>query len=497
MKPRAIGEPILTTRGLVKRFGALAAVDGVDLTVRQGELHSIIGPNGAGKTTFFNVLFGILESDAGEVQFKGERITGLSPDQIVGRGVSRSFQIISIFQELTVLENVRIAVQARSPHRFDMLSRAEALADLVEEARRIIGLVGLAGKEEVAASSLSHGDQRLLEIGIALATAPEVLLLDEPLAGLSPRERVRVTDLIQRLAERMTIVLIEHDIDRVLALSDRITVLHQGKVIAEGSPAEIQKDHQVQEAYLGGLKVSEAKRPAAQATAPLLTVERINTFYGKSHILHDVSLEVREGEVVCLLGRNGAGKTTTLSSIIGTAPPRKGAIRFRDTEIAGLAPERVGRLGIGLVPQGRRIFPNLTVMENLLIARRNSTGRWDADSVFKLFPNLDQLKSRRGEHLSGGELQMLAIARALMGNPQLLLLDEPFEGLAPAVVEGVWRALAEIRGTMTLLLVEQNADLALALGDRAYVINNGAIEHSGSSQDLLHDYDLRKRLLGI
>ena len=497
VKPRVIGEPILTTRGLVKRFGALAAVDGVDLTVRQGELHSIIGPNGAGKTTFFNVLFGILESDGGEVQFKGERITGLSPDQIVGRGVSRSFQIISIFQELTVLENVRIAVQARSPHRFDMLSRAEALADLVEEARRIIGLVGLAGKEEVAASSLSHGDQRLLEIGIALATAPEVLLLDEPLAGLSPRERVRVTDLIQRLAERVTIVLIEHDIDRVLALSDRITVLHQGKVIAEGSPAEIQKDHQVQEAYLGGLKVSEAKRPAAQATAPLLTVERINTFYGKSHILHDVSLDVREGEVVCLLGRNGAGKTTTLSSIIGTAPPRKGAIRFRDTEIAGLAPERVGRLGIGLVPQGRRIFPNLTVMENLLIARRNSTGRWDADSVFKLFPNLDQLKSRRGEHLSGGELQMLAIARALMGNPQLLLLDEPFEGLAPTVVEGVWGALAEIRGTMTLLLVEQNADLALALGDRAYVINNGAIEHSGSSQALLHDYDLRKKLLGV
>ncbi|HYL81899.1 MAG TPA: branched-chain amino acid ABC transporter ATP-binding protein/permease, partial [Candidatus Acidoferrum sp.] len=491
---RAIGEPILTTHGLVKRFGALAAVDGVDLTVRKGELHSIIGPNGAGKTTFFNALFGILESDGGEVRFKGEPISGLRPDQIVARGISRSFQIISVFQELPVLENVRIAVQARSPHRFDLLSRAEKLADLVEEARGIVGLVGLAGKEAMTASSLSHGDQRLLEIGIALATAPEVLLLDEPLAGLSPRERVRVGDLIRRLAERVTIVLIEHDIDQVLALSDRITVLHQGKVIAEGTPAEIQQDRQVQEAYLGGLKVSEVEHRTAPSTASLLSLERINTFYGKSHILHDVSLEVREGEVVCLLGRNGAGKTTTLSSIMGTASTRTGAIQFRGQSIAGAPPEEIGRLGIGLVPQGRRIFPNLTVMENLLIARRNGKGRWDAGSVFRLFPKLEQLKSRRGEHLSGGELQMLAIARALMGNPQLLLLDEPFEGLAPAIVEGVWRALAEIRGTMTLLLVEQNADLALALGDRAYVINNGQIEHSGGSHTLMHDHDLRKKL---
>jgi branched-chain amino acid transport system ATP-binding protein len=226
-------------------------------------------------------------------------------------------------------------------------------------------------------------------------------------------------------------------------------------------------------------------------------VDRINTFYGKSHILHNVSLEVREGEVVCLLGRNGAGKTTTLSSVMGTAPPRSGGIHFQSKIVSGAPPEEIGRLGIGLVPQGRRIFPNLTVTENLLIARRNGQGRWDLDSVFGLFPNLAQLRTRRGEHLSGGELQMLAIARALMGNPHLLLLDEPFEGLAPAVVEGVWKALAEIRGNMTLLLVEQNADLALALGDRAYVINNGAIEHSGPSHALLHDFDLRVKLLGV
>jgi branched-chain amino acid transport system ATP-binding protein len=182
---------------------------------------------------------------------------------------------------------------------------------------------------------------------------------------------------------------------------------------------------------------------------------------------------------------------------MGTAPPRNGVIRFQGKEIAGDLPEEIGRLGIGLVPQGRRIFPNLTVIENLLIARRNGKGRWDVDSVFTLFPKLAELRTRRGEHLSGGELQMLAIARALMGNPHLLLLDEPFEGLAPAVVEGVWKALAEIRGGTTLLLVEQNADLALALGDRAFVINNGAIEYSGPGEKLLHDFDLRVKLLGV
>lgn len=498
---------VLVARGVTKSFGALIAVNKVDLVVREGELRSIIGPNGAGKTTFFNVLTGLLPYDAGEVHFKGRRITGMLPHQIVACGISRSFQIISIFKELSVFENVRIAIQAKSQHRFDLFSQTERLEDLNGKARSILETVGLADRAEMAASSLSHGDQRLLEIGIALATHPELLLLDEPLAGLSARERIRVSELIRRLAGTYTILLIEHDIDRVLALSDSITVLHQGEVIAQGSPTEIQQNQRVQAAYLGGFRagegfsVEEGEAPGPvcerREDEPLVAVEGINTFYGKSHILHDVCLQILEGEVVCLLGRNGAGKTTTLCSIMGVAPPRTGSIRHRGQELAGHPPEEIARLGIGWVPQGRRIFPNLTVMENLNMAKRDGTGQWGTEKIFQLFPQLERFKGRRGDTLSGGELQMLAIARALMGNPEVLLLDEPFEGLAPTIVEGIWKVLQEIRHETTILLVEQNADLALALADRAYVLNNGVMVHSGIAQELLADRELRVRLLGV
>ena len=496
--PRPRGEALLEVEDLAKHFGALAAVDGVSLAVPRGELRSIIGPNGAGKTTLFNVLTGLLPADRGQARFCAAAITGLLPHQIVAAGVSRSFQIISIFHALTVFENVRIAAQAKHRCRFAMLADAGSFADLNAEALELLRAVGLGDRAFEIADTLSHGDQRLLEIAIALATRPELLLLDEPLAGLAAHERLRVADLIRTLRRSVTIVLIEHDIDAVLALSDRITVLHQGRVIAEGAPAEIQQNAEVQTAYLGHLMLApEGTIPGARrAAAPLLRVTSVNTFYGKSHVLHGVSLDVFPGEFVALLGRNGAGKTTTLATITGVVPPRDGRIAYRAADVAGRPPEEIARRGIGLVPQGRRIFPNLTVLENLTIARRGTSG-WTVERVFATFPKLLALRDARGATLSGGELQLLAIARALMGNVDLLLLDEPFEGLAPAIVEVVWTVLRELRGTTTVLLVEQNADLALALSDRAYVISNGSIVWEGDARTLHADQELRLKLLGV
>jgi len=502
--PALLGEEIFRTEGVTKRFGALAAVDGVSISVRKGELRSVIGPNGAGKTTFFNTLTGNLPKDGGKVFFKGQDITALEPYQIANHGIARSFQILSIFKDLTVFENIRVSVQSKTTYRFSMLAVTDTLTEINREAERILDQVGLRPLRDQIAMNISHGDQRLLEIGITLAMKPELLMLDEPLAGLAAKERVKIAGLIRALAGEHTVILIDHDIDQILNISDRITVLAQGKVIAEGSPDEIQANPLVQEAYIGGFDREHlvSHPPQRRTDVPLLTVERINTSYWKGHILRDVSLAVYPGELVCLLGRNGAGKTTTLHSIIGLTPPWRGEIRFGGEAIARLQPEQISRKGIMLVPQGRRIFPNLTVQENLEIAfmqagRNGHPVVWTPDRAYELLPQLGRLRARRGEQMSGGELQMLAIARALMSNGQLLMLDEPFEGLAPTIVEGLWKVINELKKEMTTLLVEQNADLALSLGDRVYVVNNGQIEFEGAAQAIIDDHELRQKLLGV
>jgi branched-chain amino acid transport system ATP-binding protein len=204
----------------------------------------------------------------------------------------------------------------------------------------------------------------------------------------------------------------------------------------------------------------------------ILEAEQIHTYYGTSHILFGISFEVREGESICLLGRNGAGKTTTLRSIIGLTPPRSGKIRFRGQDIVGKPPYRIAKLGIGFVPDDRRIFPDLTVRQNILVARREREGsNWNLDSVYNLFPKLQQLDTHMGTQLSGGEQQMLTIARTLMTNPDLLLLDEPGEGLAPLVIKTMEVQLGEIKKMgLNMLICEHNVGLALSLSDRGYVM---------------------------
>jgi branched-chain amino acid transport system ATP-binding protein len=247
--PGTAPPPILRTEGLTVRFGGLTALNQVSLAVAPGEIRAVIGPNGAGKSTLFNCLTGVLRPTAGRIVLQGQDITGLRPHAISHRGLARSYQITNILPGATVLENVRIAAQSRR-HAWSLWRHHLAYTDLVDEARRVLAAVGLADKEGELASNLSHGEQRNLEIGIALATEPRVLCLDEPTAGMSPVETRATVELIRRIAADYTILIVEHDMEVVMGLARTITVLHYGEVLAEGTPAEIQANARVQEVYL-------------------------------------------------------------------------------------------------------------------------------------------------------------------------------------------------------------------------------------------------------
>jgi branched-chain amino acid transport system ATP-binding protein len=502
--PPGPGEAVLECRGVGKRFGGLSAVADADLVAPARRLQALIGPNGAGKTTLFNVISGLYPPDSGAILLRGERVDGLSADRLCARGIARSFQITNLFQGLALVENLRLGIQARNPGRFNLWRAVEDLAVVNEETEALVGFLGLRGIEAARVDQLSYGGQRLLEIGLALTAKPRVLLLDEPLAGLAAAERERIVGLIRRLAAEMAIVLVEHDIDRVFALADRITVMSEGKVLVDGAPAAVRAHPEVQRVYLGAGRKALARAapaPRPEPAASILQLEGIDTYYGKSHILHDVALEVRAGEAVALLGRNGAGKSSTIKTIMGLVAPRSGRVRYQGQEIQGKAPEEVARLGIGLVPQGRRLFPNLTVDENLALGglrRQGGPGvRWDRERIFAYFPRLRERLASKADVLSGGERQMVAIARALAGNVKLLLLDEPFEGLAPAVTEEIFQTLDQLRREVPILIIEHDLDLVLALADRAYVLDRGRITHEGPAEPLLTDLEFRKEVLWL
>ena len=240
---------ILSTEGLSMRFGGLAALNEVSVRVRRGEIRAVIGPNGAGKSTFFNCLTGVLRPTSGRIVFNGEDITGLSPDRVSRKSMARSYQITNILPGATVLENVRIAAQSRR-HGWSLLSHYRAFSEVIDRSHAVLRAVGLDEKHAELASNLSHGEQRNLEIGIALATEPKLLCLDEPTAGMSVTETHQTVELIRRIGRDLTIMIVEHDMEVVMGLADTITVLHYGEVLAEGSPDEIQANPRVQEVYL-------------------------------------------------------------------------------------------------------------------------------------------------------------------------------------------------------------------------------------------------------
>jgi branched-chain amino acid transport system ATP-binding protein len=241
--------PVLRTQDLILRFGGLTALNGVNFEVQRGEVRAIIGPNGAGKSSFFNCLTGVLRPTSGHILLNGNDITGLSPDRISRKGIARSYQITNILPNSTTLENVRIAAQSRR-HGWNMLNHHNAYRDILERAEAVLDSVGLASKTDELAANLSHGEQRNLEIGVALATEPQLLCLDEPTAGMSAAETRDIVELVRRIARNLTILIVEHDMEVVMELANRITVLNYGEILAEGTPAEIQQNPRVLEVYL-------------------------------------------------------------------------------------------------------------------------------------------------------------------------------------------------------------------------------------------------------
>ncbi len=467
---RPEGSPVLSVRGVTCSFGGLSALQDVSFDLGKGEVLSIIGPNGAGKTTLINIISGVTKPDSGECLLNGERITGLPPHSVYGRGLTRTFQNLRLFTSMSVAENVLVGGQRNV--RVDDLAGS-----------------GLAGRMDQIADSLSYAHRKALEIKRAMASDPDVVLLDEPAAGMNASEAAKLTGTIRALRDAgKSVILVEHQMNLVMGVSDRVIVLDHGRKIAEGSPAEVAADPVVTEVYLGhgGALAQDESRPVHVVTAdfsePLLELRDVQASYGAVKALQGVSLQVMEGEIVCLLGANGAGKTTTLKTVIGGLTPLSGQVRFRGQ-----------RREMAIVPEGRRVFAGMTVEENLLTGAPSNSA---AEYVYEVFPRLAERKKQKARTLSGGEQQMLAIGRALMASPKLLLLDEPSMGLAPVICDRIFEVLGYLnkRG-VTILLVEQNANRALAIAHRGYVLRNGCVIAEGPAEELQRGADLHNAYL--
>ena len=483
VQPRLPALQVLQLRGLSKSFGGLAAVRDVSLEISPGERKAMIGPNGAGKTTLFNLITGVFPSSSGEIVLFGKDVTRWPPHQRTALGMARTFQITSLFPKLTVLDNVLLALAGVGWTKLVMWRPLASYRDTGSRATQLLETAGYWERRDTEVRNLSHGEQRQIEVVLGLASDPKLLLLDEPAAGLSSGESREMAEFLKRLDPGLAILLIEHDMDVVF---DVVTE-HLGAAFRRAwwkrDPA-----HRYRTASACSRSTWAPDDPARSRTSTRTTATPMSCRGCRSRSA--------KGQIVGLLGRNGVGKTTLVNSIVGFNRPRRGRIVFKGNDITGLSSFETVRRGMGLVPQGRRVFASLTVEENLKVAS-DATARGRSSASTSYSRASSERRQQRAKTLSGGEQQMLAIARGLMTDPDCLIMDEPSEGLAPIIIQGVWQAVASLRQEgLSILLVEQNAALALQLVDHVHVMSKGRVVYSGAPKALWADEDVKSRYLG-
>jgi branched-chain amino acid transport system ATP-binding protein len=482
------GRQSLEVNGLSRAFGGIKAASDVSFTAAPGQVTSIIGPNGAGKTTVLNLVSGFYVPDAGSIRLGDAELSGQPAHQVSRAGIARTYQTTHLFGELSVLDNVLIAL--RNGRLGHLLSR-NSDDDAVRTAEDLLAFVGYRGPLARQASALPHVDRRLVEIARALATQPRVLLLDEPAAGLAMEDKAALARLLREIGDvGITVILVEHDMSLVMDVSDHIVVLDGGELLSAGLPAEIQQDAAVRDAYLGSVGYEGKPRgePWAGEHVAVLTTLDLSAGYGAAPAIDGVDLVVNPGEMVAVLGANGAGKSTLMRAISGLHRPVQGSVILNDQQVGSKPAHEIVAAGLALVPEGRQVFPELTARDNVMLGafrRGSEVSAADIDAVIDRFPRLRARLDSKAGVLSGGEQQMLAIARALVSEPKILLLDEPSLGLAPAIIGELYDLLAELRDEgVTILLVDQMANLALTIVDRGYVLSNGRVAHEGSADEL-------------
>jgi ABC-type branched-subunit amino acid transport system ATPase component/ABC-type branched-subunit amino acid transport system permease subunit len=482
----AAADALLRAAGVSKVYGGVCAVDRVDLELRQGEVLGMIGPNGAGKSTLIGLLSGAIPGE-GRVELFGEDVSGTGAQQRARRGIGRTHQVPRPFGQMTVMENLLVA-HLHGAKGSGRAARAEC--------ERILSRCGLLDFAGTRASDLGLLRLKRLELARALAVRPRILLLDEIGAGLVESELRELIGLIATLRQEVdAILIVEHVIDVIRQACDRLVVIDGGRVLVSGPPDQVLADPQVAAVYLGtsgGEEVHHAAGRDRKPGRPVLEVKGVAARYGAFRALHEVSFSLGDGEVLALLGANGAGKTTTARSVSGMLPVSQGEIWFDGQRIDGRRPHDIVRLGIAHCMEGRKIFGDLTVEENLLLGARAAGSarerRRRLAAVYEVFEALRERRGNSGFALSGGQQQMLAIGRALMAEPRLIIFDEISLGLAPITVDRLYETLREInRRGVAMIVIEQNVERGLALADHVAVLEKGRVALVGTPAQMRAD----------